>query len=166
MIKTITTLLLFSTFLFVKCSKETVIEKKIYIDTDSLSGTLVADTITYDVIIKNIDPGDVWAEECLRYLDRKMLIDSIFSSVYTGRLKAYDLFSNNELSIKEIRTLEQADWYSREAIGKIQFSEIWYFDASNTVFKKKPLSLVLGLEQFSESGEFKGYKPVFKVFLN
>ena len=130
------------------------------------SNYIVADTITYDVIIKDIDSTQIWQKEFLKYLNRSMLIDSIFAGVYTGRLTAHDFFTDKKLSLKEVREIEDSDWFSRNAIGKIQFNEVWAFNLSNHKFEKKVNSLVLGVEQFDQFGNFKGHKPVFKIYMN
>lgn len=130
------------------------------------SGFVIADTITYDVIIKNNDSTAVWNDEFLKYVKRNMLIDTIFSGVYSGRFEPYDFFSGKKLSIKEVRNMENEEWFSRDAIGKIQFSEIWYSNPGGFTIEKKVYSVVFGIEQFDSFGNLKGYKPVFKIFLN
>ncbi len=133
---------------------------------DSVNGLIIADTITYDVIIKNNDSTKVWNNEFLKYIKRNMLIDSIFSGVYAGHFEPYDFFTGERLSVKEIREMEKTEWFSRDAIGKIQFSEIWYSKPGSFTIEKKVYSIVLGVEQFDSFGNLKGYKPVFKIFLN
>ena len=51
-------------------------------------GIEVADTIIYQVIISNPNPDDTWITSCLSGLNRKTLVDTIFSMVYNGRLIA------------------------------------------------------------------------------
>ena len=91
---------------------------------------------------------------------------SIFDAVYSGKYKAYDHFTGSLLSIESIKEMEAQEDFSREDIGKIQFSEVWYFNSENNILNKKVISMVLGLEQYNNFGELKGYKPVFKVYLN
>jgi hypothetical protein len=55
---------------------------------DSFSGAIIADTIIYDVIIKNANPEDMWADECLKYLRHTSFIDSLFDLVYTKQAPA------------------------------------------------------------------------------
>jgi hypothetical protein len=133
--------------------------------TESLYGTVVADTIIYDVIIKNTDPEDLWAAECLRNLHQRALIDSIFEMVYSERTIAYDFFTKRILKTKEIIKMESEEEYSRDHIGKIQFTERWYFDKSSQKFQKEVISLVLGYELFNNDNSLRGYKPVFKIYL-
>lgn len=145
---------------------ENVVVKGTSNSSDTMIGFVIADTITYDVIIKNNDSTAVWNEEFLRYIKRNMLIDSIFSGVYSGHFEPYSFFSGKKLSIREVREMEKEDWFSRDAIGKIQFSEIWYSKPGGFTIEKKVYSIVLGVEQFDNFGNLKGYKPVFKIYLN
>jgi hypothetical protein len=148
------------------CKKEITVAKTTYINTDTITSEIIADTIIYDVLIKNTNPDDLWTDECLKYLHRNNFMDSLFSAIYRGDLIAYDFFTNKPLSIKEVTTIEKSDWYDRDAIGKMQFSEVWYFDSKYIVFKKKVISITFGVEQFTSLNELKGHKPLFKVYLN
>jgi hypothetical protein len=129
-------------------------------------GLLVADTIIYDVLINNPDPEDTWADECLKYLNHSILVDSLFGLVYSGRIIAYDFFTQERLKISDIKDIESVPEFSRKQIGKIQFSEKWSLDPVNQLFNKEIISIVLGYELYDDSGNVRGYKPVFKLFLN
>jgi hypothetical protein len=127
---------------------------------------MVADTIIYDVIIKNNDAGDDWSSERLHRLQHQKLINSIFDMVYSEKVAACEFFTGEPLKPAEIKRLEAEKEFSRENIGKMQFTERWYFDNASARMQKDVLSIVLGYELFGDSGEFRGYKPVFKVSLN
>ena len=144
---------------------DTTDKEVVYVD-NIKPGQIIADTITYDVIIKNFDTTQVWQEEFLKNLDRSLLIDSIFAGVYTGRFTPYDFFSGKEMSLRELRNMENEAWFSRKAIGKIQFSEIWYLNENSKNIEKKVISMVLGIEQFDNHGNLRGHKPVFKIYMN
>ena len=133
---------------------------------DSASAYLIADTIIYDVIIKNTNPYDKWGEKSLGKLQRGRFIDSLFALVYEKKAKAYDYFSNEELSPRQVREMEKEEGFSREDIGKIQFTEAWYFNKKLKTMNKKVISVALGHELYADSGELRGYKPVFKIDLN
>jgi hypothetical protein len=133
---------------------------------DSIYGSLVADTIIYDVLIHTTNPNDQWAQHYLQSVNQRMLIDSLFNLVYDGKVIAYDFFEKKPLSIKAIKKLEEEPGYSRDHIGKIQFTEKWYFDASSVHFRKEVISIVLGYDLFDNEGNIRGHKPVFKLNLN
>jgi hypothetical protein len=128
-------------------------------------GSLVADTIICDVVIHNPNPEDQWTTECLKNLKHRALIDSLFALVYDGKMKAYDFFSKEVIKNKDLKQMESENGFSRDHIGKIQFTERWYFDKKSQQFQKEVLSLVLGYELFNQDGSLRGYKPIFKIYL-
>ncbi len=126
----------------------------------------IADSIVYDVIIKNANPYDTWTTECLNGLDRKTLVDDLFRAINEGRLKTVDFDTGEELSPKEVKERSREIRKVHSRIGKIQFVENWYFDTLSLSFNKEVRSIVLGYEVYDENGEVRGYKPVFQVYLN
>ncbi len=154
--------------LITACTQKTTNEKTRsgFRKTDTATRDLVADTIIYDVVIRNTNPYDTWIEKSLGRLQHRKLIDSIFALVYEKKIKAYDYFSNEEMSINQVKELENEEGFSRDRIGKMQFTESWYFDKSTETLQKEVISIALGHELYTNSGEFRGYKPVFKLYLN
>lgn len=148
------------------CRKFSSQNPQIIIKHDSDYGRLVADTITYDVVIKNSNPEDTWASECLKNLQHSSLIDSLFDLVYSHQAGAYDFFTQEPMSVKDLRRIEKEKSFNRNNIGKIQFTEKWYFDSSSQQFQKEVISIVLGYELVNDEGMVYGYKPVFKLYLN
>jgi len=132
---------------------------------DSLTGAVMADSIVYDVIIHNPDPENPSTTEYLKDLKHGPLIDSLFDLVYSEKVIAYDFFTNEILRAKDVKKMESEAGYSRNHIGKIQFTERWYFDKSSQQFKKEVISLVLGYELLNQDSTLRGYKPVFKIYL-
>jgi hypothetical protein len=133
---------------------------------DSTIGYEIADTITYDVIIKNPNPEDMWTEKFLHKLNRKALIDSIFSMAYAGRIKAYNIETNEQLTLRDLKGIEKQPGFNRDNIGGIQFTEAWYFNPVNKTMTKKVLALSLGYDYYSSDSQYIGRKPVFKVYIN
>jgi hypothetical protein len=129
-------------------------------------GEVIADTITYEVIVQNPDPDDQWMTQCLKSFKQHSFIEEVFSQVYAGKIKAYDFFTKKPLNSGDVKKIETEPGYSRDNIGKIQFTERWYFDSSSQKFQKEVLSLVLGYSVYDQDGRLRGYKPVFKIFLN
>ena len=133
---------------------------------DSLVKNLIADTIIYEVKIKNPDPDDKWAEKCLASFDRNRFVDQLFNAVYDKRATVYDFFSGEELTPRGLKRIEKSKDFSRDNVGKIQFYESWYYDSLNLKMEKRIISMVLGYELYGDNGEIIGYKPVFKIYLN
>ena len=133
---------------------------------NSNKGILLADTIIYDVMISNPNPDDIWATKCLSRLNRKALIDSIFSMVYLERATAYNFETREKMTVKQVKKMESAAGYSRDNIGMIQFTEAWYLDPGSAAMTKRVIQLVLGCNFYTSDGELFGHKPVFRIDLN
>ena len=135
-------------------------------DNAPIPGAILADTISYPVVIKNPDTTDTWTTECLRPLDRKKLVDAVFDAVYSNDAQAYNYFTNEPMSIKDVKALEKTDEFSRENVGKLQFWESWYFDEKKQIFTKKVHKILVAYEVFTEDGVLRNYKPAFYIKLN
>jgi hypothetical protein len=165
--KPLPSILLILTALSFGCTNKPSVKSKAVsgIHMDSLYGAVMADSIIYDVIIHNPDPENPSTSEYLKDLRQEALIDSLFDLVYSEQVKAYDFFTNEVLRVKDLKKMESESGYSRNHIGKIQFTERWFFDKTSQQFKKEVKSLVLGYELFSQDSAIRGYKPVFKIYL-
>ncbi|MCT4590806.1 MAG: hypothetical protein N4A71_23485 [Carboxylicivirga sp.] len=131
-----------------------------------ISGACVADTIIYPVLIKNADPYDTWTEQCLSRLERDKLVNQLFNAVYKHKAKAYNYTTNEELSIADIKEIEEQDDFSRDKVAKVQFWESWHFDEEQLIMTKKVQAILLAYEYLSEEGELRGYKAAFYIKLN
>lgn len=159
-------ILIIGLLLNVSCKNTETQNTQIVIRTDSFSGAIIADTIIYDVIIKNANPDDSWTNECLKHFQHSAFIDSLFNLAYNRQVVVYDFFTKKPLKVKDLKRLEKQDGFKRANIGKIQFTEKWYFNSSSQQFQKEVISIVLGYELLSDEGIVRGYKPVFKIPLN
>ena len=130
-----------------------------------ISPAIIARDIIYDVEIKNPSDDYPWMDEALKGLERERLIDFIFYGVYDKNLKAYDIFNGSRISARKIRQMEEEGEFSRDQIGKIQFTEHWMYDSINHVMTKKVTSISLGIQHFDPEGYLRGYDPLFKVIL-
>jgi len=158
-------ILFFSLISFlVSCTHQT--EKSVNTEHGAIPGVLLADTISYPVVIKNPDITDTWTSECLKPLDRKKLVDMVFESVYKFKAQAYNYFSDKPMSVKELKELEATEEFSRKRVGKLQFWESWYFDEKQQIFTKKVHKVLVAYEVFSDDGELRNYKAAFYIKLN
>ncbi|WP_462319323.1 hypothetical protein [Marinilabilia sp.] len=128
-------------------------------------GIEVADTILYPVNIINLDTTDTWADTRLKNLRHKKLTDLIFESLYEGKIKAYDYYSREEISIKEIKEMEASGDFNRDEMAQLQFEESWYFDPDRGSMTKKVQSMLLAWPVYDNRGEFQAYKAGFLVEL-
>jgi hypothetical protein len=141
-------------------------ETQIIKDTMTIAGMVVADTIIYDVIIRNPNMEDQWTESCLKGLKRLELVDTIFSMIYSEKVTALNYDTKETLKVKDIRQLEKEGDFSRGKIGKMQFTERWIFNTNDLSFTKEIISVVLGYEVYDGNGELRGYKPAFLINFN
>ncbi|MGE0077737.1 MAG: hypothetical protein AB7S48_07755 [Bacteroidales bacterium] len=129
---------------------------------NSLNAKIIADTIVYDVILRNIDTSDVWQAECLQRLNQNAFIEYLFDGIYSDRFIATEFMSDKVLSIKDVKDIEKSEGFSRAKVSKVQFRERWYIDSLG-VFQKEVLSYTLGLETYSKQNSFLGHKALFVV---
>ena len=125
---------------------------------------LVADTIVYDVVVKNPNPDDPYMEKNLRHLKRQKLISEIAQAVFNGQIVAYDFITREPINEKRLKNIKKE--FDVEQIGLVKFNEQWYFDKNDFTMEKKVSSIVLGYEVKDRKGNFRGYKPYFEVHLN
>lgn len=128
------------------------------------SSLIVANPIIYDVIVKNTDESDDWAEYCLSNTDVEAISNIIYNAIYQEKLVAYHYLNDSIFTIDQVKEIEQEN--SPNDLGKIQFEEEWYFDEVNLTMSKKVLSIIIGYELVNDQGEVYGYKPGFKVYLD
>jgi hypothetical protein len=150
------------------CKHEWEGEKKHTLRTDSVPNAFIsiADSINYGVVVKPRNNADEWQKKWLQSFDRKELVDFIFDAVYSGRLQPYDYFDDKPITVDQVKKLEEKKEFDRSKIGKIQFKERWFFDPDQLKMVKEVYSVMLAYEVFRDNGEFRGYKPAFKVYLN
>lgn len=162
------TLILFAlVFLFLAGCVETKVQEGVVVLSEKGLNTshLLADTIVYSVDIINTDTLDTWADWRLRHLNTAKLVEEVFENVYSGRLKAYDYFTDAALTVEAVQNIENTPNYARSLIEEIQFEETWLFSPELQIFHKEVHSFVLAYALYAQNGERMGLKPVFRVRL-
>lgn len=127
---------------------------------------LLSDTLVYSVDLVATDSLDTWSAWRLRHVAPRPMADFLLNEVYEGRLQAYDYFSNEPLSIEEVRRREQADDYHRDLVEEFQFEESWYYLPGEQRFHKEVHALVLAYSLYASDGSLRGRKPVLRIRLN
>lgn len=130
------------------------------------TGLMIVDTIIYDVMIKNPNPYDTWTDECLKNLNKEQFVNILFESVYKNQATAFDVLSESIITPAELKKLEKKKDFDRDKIGKMQFTESWFYNDSLRTMSKKVISVSMGYEILDDQGNLIGHKPVFKIFLN
>jgi hypothetical protein len=129
------------------------------------SGLVLTDNLVYGIATRASENADSSELAGFSTFLQGKLIDYLFDELYTGRLKAYDFFSEKELTINEIKEIEKADGFERSKIGKVQFNEQWVV-AKNGVLIKQVNSMTLGIEYYSKQGTFLNYNALFTIRFN
>jgi len=164
-------------FSFISCCRDASIQDK----------NLITKRIQYDVQIKNIEPDMDWWIQNIEGSNREQLVKNLMQQVASGKVKAYDFltckpFSNQDIknmmrrtdSISLERTSPPYQMYDTVVVTELHLSEItrlrfleeWYIDKSTLKFTKKVAGICPMLERRSDSGELRGYKPLFWVFFD
>lgn len=150
----------------ISCNNEKTQENKLSERSKTLEGaTILADSLVYGIAThpsENVDSSEI--VEFNKFL-KADLINYIFNQVYSGKFKAYDFFSEKELSIKEVKEIEKVEGFNRSKVGKVQFNEQWLVDKDGA-FVKRVKSMTLGVERYSTQGTFVGYNALFKIKFN
>ena len=137
-----------------------------FYDFDSTKALVIANPISYDVTTKcYVHDDDGWDEERVANTNTVAIANAIFQAVYKGRLTPYDYFTEQQMPIDSVKAIEKM--FTRKQIGKIMFTEKWYFSEATLTFTKKVEQVTLGYELIDKTdGELRGFKPAFLVKLN
>ena len=137
-----------------------------FYDFDSTKALVIANPISYDVMTKcYIHGDDGWDSLRVANTNTIAIANAIFQAVYKGRLTPYNYFTEQEMPIDSVKAVEKL--FTRKQIGKIMFTEKWYFSEATLTFTKKVEQVTLGYELIDKTdGELRGFKPAFLVKLN
>lgn len=136
--------------------------------TETLSGdaTLIASNIVTEVIIKPDPEGDPWDVEKVQGYHGETMVNNIFNRIYDGTLTVFDYHSGEPLSAAEVKDIEQEFSNDRTRIGKLSFTEDWYYDPSTNSLQKKTRSVTFGYELYNNFGKVYAYRAAFRADLN
>ena len=70
------------------------------------------------------------------------------------------------MSVGDIKSLEESEDFTRDRVGKLQFWESWYYDASQQHMTKKVNAILIAYEIRADDGTIRGYKAAFYIKLN
>jgi hypothetical protein len=122
----------------------------------------VAKDIVTEIIVKPDTLGDPWEKEKVAGYDGKAMVNNIFKSIYNGTLTVKDYHTGVTLKPSDIMDFEK-DFTDRSKIGKLSFTEDWYYDPSDFSIHKRVKSIVFGYELLNNEGKVFGYKAAFAI---
>jgi len=141
--------------------------------------------IQYDVTIKSPDQALDWWVQNLEGMTREEFVKDLMEVALSGKVRAYDAFLYTRLSPDLVRRigsrtdtirLQRAEppynYYdtvvsrsmSIHDITRIRFLEEWQVNPMNMQITKKVLGIAPMLENYDETGTFRGYQPMFWIF--
>lgn len=126
---------------------------------------LIAHDIVTEVIIRPDPDGDPWEIEKVAGYNGEAMVNGIFERVYDGTLTVHDYHSGEVLTANDVKKIEAEFKNDRSKIGKLSFTEDWYYlPAANTV-EKRARSVVFGYELYNNLGKVYAYKAAFRADL-
>jgi len=134
---------------------------------DLPTGTvLIASDIVTEVIIRPDPDGDPWEIEKVAGYEGEPLVVNIFNRIYDGTLTVYDYHSGEALSADDVKVIESEFSDDRNRIGKLSFTEDWYYNPSANSLYKKAKSVTFGYELYNNLGKVYAYRAAFRADLN
>ena len=126
---------------------------------------LIASDIVTEVIIRPDPEGDPWEIEKVAGYSGDLMVNTIFGLIYEGKLTAYDYHSGNPMKPAEVRDIEKEFSNDRSKIGKLSFTEDWYYDPTANRIEKISKSAVFGYELYNGEGKVYAYRAAFRADL-
>lgn len=126
---------------------------------------LIASDIVTEVIIRPDPEGDPWEIEKVAGYRGDLMVNTIFGLIYEGKLTAYDYHSGNPMKPAEVRDIEKEFSNDRSKIGKLSFTEDWYYDPTANRIEKIAKSAVFGYELYNGEGKVYAYRAAFRAGL-
>jgi len=131
---------------------------------DTSQAFQIAQPIIYDVVVRKHNYDDDWTKQCLDSTNVDALSNLIFDLIYSGKLIPYNYFTDEKMTIKEVKKVEKE--FARKRIGKMQFIEDWYFDTQKMQFYKKVKGIMLAYERYRADSTVRSYKAGVKVYFS
>ncbi len=160
----------------------TLISFALLISCGGKKGDILTERIQYDVTIKTPEVDLEWWVQNLDGPKREKLIQSIINTANAGKLKIFDVMSNKQMTVAELKdrsvrtellTLQRSyapyenydTLVTRELqlsdISRLRFLEEWYLNEKTGFITKKVIAICPLVESYTESGELRGYNPLF-----
>jgi hypothetical protein len=130
------------------------------------NAVLIAHDIVAEIIIKPDPEGDPWDVEKVAGYHGEEFVNNIFRQVYDGTLKVYDYHSGEVLSASDVRKIENEYNNDRSKIGKLSFTEDWYYYPATNKVEKIARSVTFGYELYNNAGKVYAYRAAFRADLS
>jgi len=124
---------------------------------------LIASDIVTEVIIRPDPEGDPWEIEKVQGYKGEVMINTIFDRIYDGSLKVYNYHTGEEMTASDVKRLEKEFDNDRSKIGKLSFTEDWYYNPVTNGMQRVTKSVVLGIQLYNDLGKVYAYKAAFQA---
>jgi hypothetical protein len=126
---------------------------------------LIARDIVTEVIIRPDPDGDPWEIEKVAGYNGEAMVNAIFERVYDGTLTVHDYHSGEALTANDVKKIESEFKNDRTKIGKLSFTEDWYYHPAANTLEKRARSVVFGYELYNNLGKVYAYRAAFRADL-
>jgi len=147
---------------------------------EPISSTSYTKTMVYAVDLNSVFHEDLNDED---FSDVSPLTEQLIADVGSGKLKAYDRFSDELLTVQEVKNVLQFTdtiWFEEPETGDrrieiverdytsdfygLTFKERWSYDATGSILDRKVVGLAPRIPVYSsQGGELRGYTSAFWV---
>jgi hypothetical protein len=127
---------------------------------------LIATDIVTEVVIRPDPDGDPWETEKVAGYNGGPLVEGIFGRIYNGSLTVYDYHSGEPLTPADVKKIEGEFENDRNKIGKLSFTEDWYYFPEENRLEKRAKSVTFGYELYNNAGKVYAYRAAFRADLN
>lgn len=131
-----------------------------------VEAVLIAANIVTEVVVKPDPDGDPWEIEKVSGYQGEALVSNIFDHIYDGTLTVFDYHSGEPLSPDDVKEIEAEFSNDRTLIGKLSFTEDWYYDPVAHHLHKRTRSVTFGYELYNNLGKVYAYRAAFRADLN
>jgi len=126
---------------------------------------IIATDIVTEVIIRPDPEGDPWDAEKVAGYRGDPLVEAIFSRIYEGTLTVFDYHSGEPLTPAEVKKIEGEFKNDRSKIGKLSFTEDWFYYPDENRIEKRTKAVTFGYELYNNVGKVYAYRAAFRADL-
>jgi len=126
---------------------------------------LIATDIVTEVVIRPDPEGDPWETEKVAGYNGTPMIEGIFSRIYDGSMTVYDYHTGEPLTREDVKKIEGEFKNDRTKIGKLSFTEDWYYFPEENRLEKRAKSVTFGYELYNNLGKVYAYRAAFRADL-
>lgn len=127
---------------------------------------IIAHDVVTEVITRPDPEGDPWDIEKVIGYHGEEFVNDIFRQIYDGTLKVFDYHSGEPLSASDVKKVEKEFNNDRSRIGKLSFTEDWYYYPATNRLEKRSKSVTFGYELYNNSGKVYAYRAAFRADLD